>query len=101
MLLVGEERERQLELLAERPLAAGALRGDAPDVGAALVDGRVRVAELARLDRAAGGVVLRVEVDDRPAPALVGQAMDGAGLVGEGDVGREVADGCGMLMAGA
>ena len=36
VVLVGEEGERQVELLAERPLAGGALRADAPHVGAAL-----------------------------------------------------------------
>ena len=56
--LVGEQRERQVELLAEGALARGSLRADAPDVGATLVDGRVAVAELARLDGAAGRVVL-------------------------------------------
>ena len=76
---VGEEGERQVELLAERLLLAPRLRADAPDVRAALVDRLVGVAELAGLDRAAGRVVLRVEVEDRPAAALVGQAMDRAG----------------------
>ena len=53
VLLVGKERERQLELLAERPLARRALRADAPHVRAALDDRLVGVAELARLDGAA------------------------------------------------
>src|SRR5258706_10840481 len=87
---VGEEEERQAELLAKGPLALGALRTDPPDVCAALVDGLIGVAELARLDRAAGGVVLRVEVDDRPATALIGESMDRARFIGEGDLGREV-----------
>ena len=72
-------------------LARGAVRADAPDVGAALDDRLVRVAELAGLGRAAGRVVLRVEVEDRPAAALVGEPVDRAGLVGEGDLGRRVA----------
>ena len=78
VLDVGEERERQAELLAECALARGALRADAPDVRAALDDRLVGVAELARLDGAAGRVVLRVEVEDRPSAGLVGQAMDRA-----------------------
>src|SRR4029077_2312490 len=92
-ILVGQERERQLELLAEGALARGPLRADAPDVGTALVDGRVVVAELARLGRAAGRVVLGVEVQDGPPAALIGQAMDGPRLIGEIDLGREIADG--------
>src|SRR5436190_1722749 len=87
---VGEEEERQSELLAEGPLALGALRADPPDVSTALVDGLVGVAELAGLDRAAGGVVLRVEVDDRPTAALIGESVDRAGLVREADLGSEV-----------
>src|SRR4051812_20347599 len=63
MVLVGQERERQFELLAERALAGRSLGADAPDVGAALVDGLVAVAELACLDGAAGRVVLGVEVE--------------------------------------
>src|SRR5207245_10605843 len=68
-----------------------ALGADPADVGAGFGDRVVRVAELAGRDRAAGRVVLRIEIDDRPATALVGQSMDGAGLVGKSDLGREVA----------
>ena len=49
------------------------------------MDRRVAVAELARLDRAARRVVGRVEVDDRPAAALVGEVVDRPGLIGQGD----------------
>jgi hypothetical protein len=82
VLGVGEEREGESELLAERPLAGGALRTDAPDIRAALDDRVVRVAELAGLDGAAGRVVLGIEVEDRPATALVGKAMDRPCFVG-------------------
>ena len=91
--LVGEERERQVELLAEGALGAAPC-GLMPHTSAPrswIVV--VAVAELAGLDRAAGRVVLRVEVEDRPAAALVGQAVDGPGLVGQGDLGGDVADG--------
>ena len=91
--LVGQEQERQLELLAEPALAGGALRADAPDVRAALVDRLVPVAELARLGRAAGRVVLGVEVQDGPAASLIGEAVDGAEFVGKGDLGCRVANG--------
>src|SRR5262249_1052832 len=82
---VGEESEWQAELLAEAAVARCALGADPPDVRAALVDRLVRVAELARLDGAAGRVVLGVEVDDRPATLLIGKSMDCARLVGERD----------------
>src|SRR6266576_634924 len=91
--LVGEQRERQLELLAEGAFAGGPLRADPPHVGPTLVDGLVAVAELARLDRAAWRVVLGVEVQDGPSSALIGQAMDGPCVIGEGHLGSEVADG--------
>ena len=101
VVLVGEQRERQLELLAEGALAGRTLGTDPPDVGAALVDGLVPIAEFARLDGAAGRVVLGVEVEDGPPAALVGEAMDGPGLIGQRDLGREVADGrqCSWLRA--
>src|SRR6478735_9312330 len=80
---VGEQGERQVELLAEGALGCAPLRADTPHVRAALMDGRVAVAELARLDSAAGRVVLGVEVEDRPAATLVGQPVDPSGLVRE------------------
>src|SRR5215208_5368960 len=48
VIRVGQEHERETELLAERLLARCALGTDPPDVGAALVDRFVRVTELAR-----------------------------------------------------
>ena len=84
---VGQERERQLELLAEAPVARGAVLADAPDVRVGRGVVGVEVAELAGLGVAAGRVVLGVEVQDGPAAALVGEAVDRAGLVGKDDVG--------------
>src|SRR6476661_3469569 len=92
MVDVGEKREREAELLGERALAGAALGTDAPDVRAAFDDRVVGVAELARLDRAAGRVVLGIEVQDRPPAGLVGEAVDGAGLVFEGDLRSLVAN---------
>src|SRR5690349_1845659 len=92
MVLVGEQRERQAELLRESALRLCALGADAPDVRAALDDRLVGVAELARLDRAAGRVVLGIEVEDGPPSALVGEAMDRARRIGQGDVRCDVAD---------
>src|SRR4029078_11163169 len=79
VVFVGEQRERQPELLGEFPLADGALWTDAPDVRTSLRDLVVGVAELARLDGAAGRVVLRIEVEDRPTAGLVGEAGGGCG----------------------
>ena len=55
-------------------MARRAVRADAPDLGALVPDLVVEVAELAGLGRAAGRVVLGIEVDQRPAAALVATA---------------------------
>jgi len=88
--LVGEERERKLELLAELLVARGSVRTHTPDVRTALVDDVVPVAELACLCGAAGRVVLWIEVEDRPSAFLLGQAVDLPCLIGEGDLGSDV-----------
>ena len=93
VILVGEERERQAELGAEGRVAPRAVRADAPDRRVEPADLVVEVAELAGLGSAARGVVGRVEVDDRPLAAAVREAVDGAVLVGEGEVGGVVANG--------
>src|SRR4029453_7830800 len=93
VVLVGEQRERQAELLREGPLRFGALRADTPDVRAAFDDRLVGVAELARLDGPTGRVVLGIEVEDGPPSALVAETMDGARRIRQGDVRCDVADG--------
>src|SRR4029453_5265293 len=59
----------------------------------ALDDRLVRIAELARLDGATWRVVLGIEVEDGPPSTLVGEAMDRARRIGQGDVRSDVADG--------
>ena len=77
VVLVGEEGERAGRTSRGTRACSRAPCGtDAPDVGASLDDRVVGVAELARLDGAAGRVVLGVEVEDRPAAALVGEPVD-------------------------
>ena len=73
-------------------MAGGPVRADPPDLGAFVPDLAVEIAELAGLGRAAGRVVLRIEVDERPSVVLVGQAVDGPVLVGQCDLGSAVAD---------
>ena len=91
--LVGEQRERQVVLRGERLLARGTLRTDAPHIRLAPGKALVVVAERTGLGGAAGGVVLGVEIQDRPAATLLAQAMDRPGGVRQRELGREVADG--------
>src|SRR4051794_17357089 len=86
LLRVGEERERQPVLLLEargRGLRVGA---DAEDDGACLAEARVLVADPARLLRAAGRVVARVEVEDDRAAAKAGEPDEVAGVARELEV---------------
>jgi len=82
VVLVRQEHEGQAEPGPEAGVAGGIVRADSPDDRPVGLDVRPRVPELAGLGRAAGRVVLRVEVHDRPAAALVGQAVDGTALIG-------------------
>src|SRR5450759_4158754 len=92
VVLVGQEREREAELGPEGGVAAGAVRAHAPDGGVEPRELGVEVPELARLRRAAGRVVLRVEVDDGPRAAAIVQAVKCAVLVVECDPRSRVAD---------
>ena len=77
---IGEKRERELVLRLE-PLVGGlGVGADAQDLDPLLAEAVVGVAELARLGRAAGGVVARIEVEDDRLPAEGGE-RDGRALV--------------------
>jgi len=71
---VGKQSERQLEFGLETRMRGDAVLADAYDVVAGGRELRVIVPERARLGRAAGGVVLGVEVDDGLA-ALVDKVL--------------------------
>src|SRR5215217_8425973 len=62
--LVGEEREVEVVLLAEAPVRLGGVERDAVDLDVRLLVVPHPVPEGAGLLRAAGGVVLGVEVED-------------------------------------
>src|SRR5260221_2646195 len=92
-VLVGQQGERKLELLAEGALAGSALGTDPPHIRATLVDRVVPIAKIARFGGAAGRVVLRVEIEDGPASTLLGEAMDGPGVIGKSNLGGRIANG--------
>src|SRR5919198_3933718 len=68
---VREERERQLVLRLELLMRRDVVGADAEDLSAALAEDVVRVAKLTSLGRAAGRVVLGIEVEDDRAAAQV------------------------------
>src|SRR5919204_2208352 len=73
MVAVGEQRERQVVLPLEALVGALVVGADAEHDGAPLAEGVVGVADPAGLSRAAGGVVLGVEVEDDRPPAQSGE----------------------------
>src|SRR5690606_9651773 len=80
VIRVREQPEVQAVLLAELPVRLDGVRAHAQHDRAARVQVLHAVAELARLDGAAGGVVLGIEVEHDLAATQVGQA-DGRAVV--------------------
>src|SRR6478736_7639139 len=91
---VGEQREREVVLLGELQVGVDGVRADPDDLRAGLGEVLEAVAEGARFLRAAGRVVLRVEVHDDPPALLVGEGDGRAMLVRKGEVGCRLAHGC-------
>src|SRR5439155_17571780 len=61
---IGEQREREVVLLLELGVRALVVGRDAEHNGARALELAVRVADAARLRRAAGGVVLGIEIEN-------------------------------------
>ncbi len=94
VILVGEQPEAERVLVAELRVRRGRVGRDAEDGGPDRVEVGLRVAQRARLDRAARGVVLGVEVEDDARALEVGEAHGAAVVgrqfeVGSGVTGRE------------
>ena len=90
----------QLVLAGELLVRGGRVGADADDLGAGLGEGVVAVAEAARLDGAAGGVVLRIEVEDDGALRPERREGDGlAGRGGQGEIGGLVSDARGSCVS--
>ena len=89
MVGVGQEQEGQLVLGREFLVGGGAVLADADDGGVSGPEGAVGRRKGAGLPGAAGGVVPRVEVEHHPLAAEIGQAVRGAGGVGQGEIGGE------------
>jgi len=83
-LLVGvaDEREREAHLRGEALVRLDRVARDAGDDRSRLREPVVQVAELRALGRAAGRVVLRVEVEHDRVPAVVGQRKRAGGRLG-------------------
>ena len=81
VIRIDEQRERELVLRGELLVALLVVGGDPQHHRAALLEGGVLVAEVARLGGAARRVVLRVEVDDDVLPLEVAQLHGAAALV--------------------
>src|SRR5262249_9083440 len=90
---VGQQWEIQTELVLELLVRANRVGADTQDLGAMLLEHAAQVAESARLGRAAGSVVLGVEVqDDRLLAFEVGQADGAAFRRVEAGFGSRLAD---------
>jgi hypothetical protein len=89
---IGHQREGQRVLLHERQVARRRIARDTKNGDARRDELVERVAERARLARAAGGVVLRIEVDDRVVPLLRRQLERRPLGVGPDDLGRRRPD---------
>ena len=87
MVKVGEDWEVQREFVAKGRLAQLVVRAHPPDQRTSLLQRRLGVAELAGLNGAARGVVLRVEVDDEPLAASCGSAVVAPVRVAQGECG--------------
>ena len=77
---VGEQRERQVVLLLELDVRALVVRADAEHDCAARLELAPGIADPAGLSRAAGRVVLRIEVEDDRLAAEIGQLDALAGI---------------------
>jgi hypothetical protein len=82
---VGQELERKLVLALEALVRFQRVARDAVDLEPGLAEVPMEVAEICALRGAAGGVVLRVEVEDQALAALAGEAERAAAGAGETD----------------
>src|SRR5450759_392711 len=92
---VRQKRERKVVLLPELLVALDRVGGNAEDDGLPALEAREEVAELARLLRAAGGVVLWIEVEDDGLAAECRELQGLADVGGESEGWSELADGWG------
>src|SRR5262249_8458095 len=85
-VLVGGKGEGELVLLLELVVAGDAVAAEADHHGVALAEAREAVAEAAGLRRAAGGVVLRIEVEDDLLPLQLRQADLAVAVGGQSEI---------------
>jgi hypothetical protein len=84
---VGEQPEREVELLAERLVRLGCVEGDAEDLAVRGLERLGLVTQALALDRSAGRVGHRVPPEEDPATAQVGEGDGVPVLIADGEVG--------------
>jgi hypothetical protein len=89
---VGQELEWKLLLCLEALVRLQRVARDAVDVEPGAAERLVQVAEIATLGGAAGGVVLRVEVENQALAALVFETERAAAGAGKTEVGYRLAE---------
>src|SRR5579872_2219063 len=85
-VLIGEQRKRQLLLVSEAIVGADAVARDAHHHGACLAECSVQIAKVLALPGAAGGHVLRIEVEHQLPAGRVLQSPRSAATGGEGEI---------------
>ena len=83
---VGEERERQVILLLELRLCRDRIRAHAENDRIESLEPREGVAKLARLQRSAGGIIFRVEVEHDDVAAQLTQRERGTAVRERGEL---------------
>ena len=86
-VVIGQQREREVELVAERLVLRGRVEADAQDLGAQLGELVGLVTQALALNRSTGSIGLRVPPQQYPAAAPRGQGDRIPVVVGHGEVG--------------
>lgn len=86
-VVVREQTEREVELLAERLVVGGCIEADAEDLARQRFELLGLVTQALSLNRSTGGISLRIPPQQDPTPALVGEPDGAALLIGHVEVG--------------
>jgi len=86
-VVIRQQTEREVELLAERLVLGGCIEADAEDLAPKRFELLGLVTQALSLNRSTGGISLRIPPQQDPAPALVGEPDGAALLIGHVEVG--------------